>query len=150
MKNNFITNYKTLYKRLQKIIIKHKITNVIFQNEINIVINKLYCETNIFILKNVMYNLSITNYKIIYEEDYYKNINNKILCMWDNIGIYIDNNNENFVDYKTNINELIDDNTLVITTNKSIIEKINKKILLYENTKCPVFNMIKNKKILTK
>ena len=71
MKYNYITNYKNLSNVLKDIIKKYKLTNTVFQNKIYILINKLYCETNIFIIKNVLYNLGLNNYKFIYEEDYY-------------------------------------------------------------------------------
>ena len=144
--NNFITNYETLTKSLKKIINKHKILNNIIQNNIYIIINKLYCETNLFIIKHVMYNLGIVNYKLIYEEDIYKEYNKSILSYWKDCGIYIDNEKEIYIDYKTNLNDLLKENTLVITADKDIITRINKKILIYENTICTIFSILSNKK----
>lgn len=145
--NNFITNYKVLLNSLKNMLSKHKVTNTLIQNNILIIINKLYCETNIFVLKNIMYNLGITNYKFIYEEDVYKNLNKKILSFWNDNGIYISNDREFYVDYKTNLTNLVEENALIITANKDILSYINKKILVYENTTCPIFSIIINKKI---
>ena len=142
IENNFITNYKMLYEDIKKIFNKYKITNTIIQNNIYIIINKLYCNTNIYVIKNIMYNLGITNYKLIYEEDIYNKFNNNILSYWNDNGIYISNGREIYVDYKTNLSNLIEDNTLIITANKDILNYINKKYILYENTICPIFSIL--------
>ena len=149
--NNYITNYKVLHDNFKKILNKYKITSAIIQNNIYILINKLYCETNKYVIKNIMYNLGLTNYKFIYEEDIYKDFSKNILSYWSDNGIYINNDREFYIDYKTNLSNLIEENTLVITSNKDILNYINKKVLIYENTICPVFsiliNILKNKKI---
>ena len=142
--NNFITNNKSLEKSLKIIFNKHKILNSIIQNNIYILINKLYCETNKYIIKNVMYNLGISNYKLIYEEDLYNEYNTNILSYWNNNGIYINNNREFYIDYKTNLSNILEDGALVITANREILSYINKKIIVYEDTICPVFNIILN------
>ena len=41
MKNNFITNYKELTNRLKDMINKYKLSNMIIQNKLYILINKL-------------------------------------------------------------------------------------------------------------
>ena len=145
--NNFITNNKLLHEHLKKIINKYKLSSSIIQNKIYIIINKLYCETNIYVIKNIMYNLGLTNYKFIFEEDTYKGYNKNILSYWDNNGIYISNDREFYIDYKTNLSNLVEENTLVITANKDILSYINKKILVYENTICPIFSILINNKI---
>ena len=43
MKNNFIINYKVLEDSLKRILTKYKLINLIIQNKIYILINKLYC-----------------------------------------------------------------------------------------------------------
>lgn len=145
LENNFITNYKTLETNLKQIINKYKLTNLIIQNKIYIIINKLYCETNLFILKTVMYNLGLSNYKLLYEEDLYKDIYPNVLSIWKTNGIYIHNNVENYIDIN-NKNDLkqISTNTLLITSNKDILNKLNKDIILYENDTNPIFEMINN------
>lgn len=142
--NNFIVNNKILLKSLKAIFIKYKISNAIIQNNIYIIINKLYCETNIYVIKNIMYNLGVTNYKFIYEEDLYKDYNKIILSYWNTNGIYISNDREFYIDYKTNLTNLVEENTLIITANKDILNYINKKVLIYENTACPVFYILLN------
>ena len=93
-----------------------------------------------------MYNLGLSNYKIIYEEDLYKDLYSNILSIWNTSGVYINNNVENYIDINNkNDIKLISDNTLLITNNKNILNKINKEILLYENDTNPIFEMIINK-----
>lgn len=146
MKNNFIINYKVLEDSLKKILTKYKLINLIIQNKIYILINKLYCETNLFVLKNIMYNLGLSNYKITYEEDLYKDLYPNILSIWNTNGVYLNNNVENYIDINNkNDIKLINDDTLLITNNKNILNKINKEILLYENDTNPIFEMIINK-----
>jgi len=79
IKDNFITRYKTLEKELKSIIDKYKLSGLVIQNILNILINKLYSETNLYILKTVLYNLGFSNYKLIYEEDLYKDLYKNIL-----------------------------------------------------------------------
>lgn len=143
LENNFITNYKVLETNLKQIINKYKLTNLIIQNKIYIIINKLYCETNLFILKTIMYNLGLSNYKLLYEEDLYKDIYPNILSIWITNGIYIYNNVENYIDIN-NKNDIkkISTNTLLITSNKDILNILNKDLILYENDTNPIFDMI--------
>lgn len=143
--NNFITNYKVLETNLKQIINKYKLTNLIIQNKIYIIINKLYCETNLFILKTIMYNLGLSNYKLLYEEDLYKDIYPNILSIWKTNGIYIYNNVENYIDIN-NKNDIkkISTNTLLITSNKDVLNILNKDLILYENDTNPIFDMINN------
>lgn len=143
LENNFITNYKVLETNLKQIINKYKLTNLIIQNKIYIIINKLYCETNLFILKTIMYNLGLSNYKLLYEEDLYKDIYPNILSIWITNGIYIYNNVENYIDIN-NKNDIkkISTNTLLITSNKDILKILNKDLILYENDTNPIFDMI--------
>ena len=143
LENNFITNYKTLETNLKQILNKYKLTNLIIQNKIYIIINKLYCETNLFILKTVMYNLGLSNYKLLYEEDLYKDIYPNILSIWKTNGIYIYNNVENYIDIN-NKNDIkkISTNTLLITSNKDVLNILNKDLILYENDTNPIFDMI--------
>lgn len=145
LENNFITNYKVLETNLKQIINKYKLTNLIIQNKIYIIINKLYCETNLFILKTIMYNLGLSNYKLLYEEDLYKDIYPNILSIWKTNGIYIYNNVENYIDIN-NKNDIkkISTNTLLITSNKDILNILNKDLILYENDTNPIFDMINN------
>lgn len=143
LENNFITNYKELTQSLRNTINKYKLSNIFIQNKIYILINKLYCETNLYILKFVLYNLGFSNYKIIYEEDLYKDIHNPILSIWNKTGIYLNNNTSYYIDLKNKQNiKLIEDNTLLITSNKDIIQSLPKNILIYENTTDPIFKMI--------
>lgn len=143
LENNFITNYKVLETNLKQIINKYKLTNLIIQNKIYIIINKLYCETNLFILKTIMYNLGLSNYKLLYEEDLYKDIYPNILSIWITNGIYIYNNVENYIDIN-NKNDIkkISTNTLLITSNKDVLNILNKDLILYENDTNPIFDMI--------
>ncbi len=143
LENNFITNYKVLETNLKQIINKYKLTNLIIQNKIYIIINKLYCETNLFILKTIMYNLGLSNYKLLYEEDLYKDIYPNILSIWITNGIYIYNNVENYIDIN-NKNDIkkISTNTLLITSNKDVLNFLNKDLILYENDTNPIFDMI--------
>lgn len=143
LENNFITNYKVLETNLKQIINKYKLTNLIIQNKIYIIINKLYCETNLFILKIIMYNLGLSNYKLLYEEDLYKDIYPNILSIWITNGIYIYNNVENYIDIN-NKNDIkkISTNTLLITSNKDVLNILNKDLILYENDTNPIFDMI--------
>ena len=145
LENNFITNYKVLETNLKQIINKYKLTNLIIQNKIYIIINKLYCETNLFILKTIMYNLGLSNYKLLYEEDLYKDIYPNILSIWKTNGIYIYNNVENYIDIN-NKNDIkkISTNTLLITSNKNVLNILNKDLILYENDTNPIFEMIIN------
>ncbi len=145
LENNFITNYKVLETNLKQIINKYKLTNLIIQNKIYIIINKLYCETNLFILKTIMYNLGLSNYKLLYEEDLYKDIYPNILSIWKTNGIYIYNNVENYIDIN-NKNDIkkISTNTLLITSNKNVLNILNKDLILYENDTNPIFDMINN------
>ena len=143
LENNFITNYKTLETNLKQILNKYKLTNLIIQNKIYIIINKLYCETNLFILKTVMYNLGLSNYKLLYEEDLYKDIYPNILSIWITNGIYIYNNVENYIDINNkNDRKKISMNTLLITSNKDVLNILNKDLILYENDTNPIFDMI--------
>ncbi len=143
LENNFITNYKVLEINLKQIINKYKLTNLIIQNKIYIIINKLYCETNLFILKTIMYNLGLSNYKLLYEEDLYKDIYPNVLSIWKTNGIYIYNNIENYIDIN-NKNDIkkISTNTLLITSNKDVLNILNKDLILYENDTNPIFDMI--------
>ena len=143
LENNFITNYKVLETNLKQIINKYKLTNLIIQNKIYIIINKLYCETNLFILKTIMYNLGLSNYKLLYEEDLYKDIYPNILSIWKTNGLYIYNNVENYIDIN-NKNDIkkISTNTLLITSNKDVLNILNKDLILYENDTNPIFDMI--------
>lgn len=143
LENNFITNYKVLETNLKQIINKYKLTNLIIQNKIYIIINKLYCETNLYILKTIMYNLGLSNYKLLYEEDLYKDIYPNILSIWITNGIYIYNNVENYIDIN-NKNDIkkISTNTLLITSNKDVLNILNKDLILYENDTNPIFDMI--------
>ena len=143
IENNFITNHKLLEKGLRNVIKKYNLSNVFIQNKIYILINKLYCETNLFVLKTVMFNLGFSNYKIIYEEDLYKNIYDNILSIWQDNGVYIKKNVEKYIDIN-NRNDIkkIGKNTLLITSNDEIINKINKDLILYEYTDYPIFKMI--------
>ncbi len=143
LENNFITNYKVLEINLKQIINKYKLTNLIIQNKIYIIINKLYCETNLFILKTIMYSLGLSNYKLLYEEDLYKDIYPNILSIWKTNGIYIYNNVENYIDIN-NKNDIkkISTNTLLITSNKDVLNILNKDLILYENDTNPIFDMI--------
>ncbi len=145
LENNFITNYKVLEINLKQIINKYKLTNLIIQNKIYIIINKLYCESNLFILKTIMYNLGLSNYKLLYEEDLYKDIYPNILSIWKTNGIYIYNNVENYIDIN-NKNDIkkISTNTLLITSNKDVLNILNKDLILYENDTNPIFDMINN------
>jgi hypothetical protein len=143
IKNNFITNYKTLTEHLKKTIDKYKLSNLIIQNKIYILINKLYCETNLYILKVVMYNLGFSNYKVIYEEDLYKNLYKNILCIWNTNGIYIKDNVEYYIDINNKLDlKKIINNTLLITSNNEIINRFTKELVLYENTIDPIFKLI--------
>lgn len=119
---------------------------MIIQNKIYIIINKLYCETNLYILKSVLYNLGFSNYKIIYEEDLYKDIHDNILSIWNYNGIYFKNNTSYYIDLKKQQDiKMIEENTLIITSNRDILNLLNKEIIVYENTKDPIFKMINNK-----
>ena len=143
MKDNFIRNYKILEKELKNIIEKYRLSGLVIQNKLNIIINKLYCETNLYVLKTVLYNLGFSNYKLIYEEDLYKNLYKNILCVWNNSGVYLEKDKETFINlYKKEDIKKIKQNTLVITHNKEIIQRINKDIITYEETEMPVFKFI--------
>ena len=90
-----------------------------------------------------MYNLGLSNYKLLYEEDLYKDIYPNILSIWITNGIYIYNNVENYIDIN-NKNDIkkISTNTLLITSNKDILNILNKDLILYENDTNPIFDMI--------
>ena len=144
LKNNFIINNKTLQEELKKIITKHKLKNTILQNKIIILINKLYCETNISIIKDIMYNLGFSNYKLVYEEELYKDINKNILSIWNTNGIFIQGDKEEYIELHDikNFNEI---KCLLITSCKEVIETIKQyfpNMIIYENTKDAIFNMI--------
>lgn len=147
MKDNFIVNNTNLYKQLKKILNNLKLKNKIFQNKYIILINKLYCETNLSVLKDIMYNLGITNYSFKYEEDLYSNLFDNVLCIWNDNGVYKQNNYEIFI----NINDLKNINfpkekVFLITSNSKIINDIKKilpNIIVYENTIDSIFK-IKN------
>jgi len=149
MNNNFITNYKTLTKSLKKTIDKYKLSNLVIQNKINVLINKLYSETNLYILKVVLYNLGFSNYKLIYEEDLYKNLNNNVLCIWNSNGIYLKNNTCYYIDInnKEDVKQ-IEKNTLLITSNKDIINKLPNHLLVYENIYDPIFKLLEQTKFI--
>lgn len=143
MRDNFIINYKILEKELKKIIDKYKLSGLVIQNKLNILINKLYCETNLYVLKTILYNLGFSNYKLIYEEDLYKDLYKNILCVWNYNGVYIENDKETYINlYKKEDIKKIKQNTLVITHNKYIIKRINKGIITYEESEIPIFKMI--------
>ena len=148
MNNNFITNSKELLKSLKNTINKYKLSNMLIQNKIYILINKLYCETNLYILKLTLFNIGFTNYKLIYEEDLYKDINNKVLSIWNTNGIYFKNNTCYYIDInnKQTLNH-IEKNTILITNNKDIIKKLRKDIILYENTIDPIFKLVLKQQI---
>ena len=147
LNNNFITNYKVLERHLKKVISKYQLSNHFIQNKIYLLINKLYCETNLFILKTIMFNLGFSNYKIIYEEDIYKNIYPNILSIWNKNGIYIKNNVEKYIDInsKNDIKKIVPD-TLLITANKNLVNELKKDLIIYEYTDYPIFKMIDDKK----
>ena len=142
MNNNFITNYKELTNRLKDMINKYKLSNMIIQNKLYIIINKLYCETNLYILKVILFNLGFSNYKLIYEEDLYKNMSESILSIWKYNGIYLENNTCYYIDLndKKSINN-IKKNTLLITSNNEIKDIIDKELIFYENTTDPIFKL---------
>lgn len=146
MNNNFITNYKILTNSLKDTINKYKLSNLIIQNKLYIIINRLYCETNLLIIKTILYNLGFSNYKIIYEEDLYHNLYKNILCIWDKNGVYIENDKEYYIDlYKKEDIKRIKENTLLITHNKEIIKRINKDLIIYENTTNPIFKLVEER-----
>jgi len=143
IENNFITNYKTLEKELKETINKYKLSNLVIQNKLYIIINKLYCETNIYVLKTVLYNLGFSNYRLIYEEDLYKNLYKNVLCIWNNNGVYIEEDKEKYIDlYKKEEIKKIKQNTLLITHNKEILTRISKDLILYEETDIPIFKLV--------
>ena len=146
MDNNYITKCRTLEKSIKKIIDKYSLSNNFIQNKIYILINKIYSETNLFVIKTIMYNLGFSNYKLIYEEDIYKDIYPNILSIWKDNGIYIKDNVEYYIDIN-NKNDIkkITSNTLLITSNKEVINKLNKDLILYEYTNYPLFKMIEEK-----
>ena len=90
-----------------------------------------------------MYNLGLSNYKLLYEEDLYKDIYPNILSIWITNGIYIYNNVESYIDIN-NKNDIkkISTNTLLITSNKDVLNILNKDLILYENDTNPIFDMI--------
>lgn len=146
MRNNYIANYKILINSLKDTINKYKLSNLIIQNKLYIIINKLYCETNFYILKTILYNLGFSNYKIIYEEDLYKELYQNILCIWNTNGVYIEQDKEYYIDlYNKDDIKRIKENTLLITHNKEIIKRINKDLIIYENTTNPIFKLIEEK-----
>ena len=143
IKNNYILNYKILLNTLKKVITKYKLSNIFIQNKLLILINKLYCETNYLVLKIIMNELGFSNYKLIYEEDLYKNMYPSILSLWNDKGIYLNNDVEKYIDIN-NKNDIkkISTNTLLITSNKDILNILNKDLILYENDTNPIFDMI--------
>jgi len=145
MKENFITNYKELNNKLKSTINKYKLSNMVIQNKIYILINKLYCETNLYIIKIVLYNLGFSNYKIIYEEELYSDMNNNVLSIWKDNGIYLKNNICYYIDVnKKEDLKNIEKDTLLITSNKNILDKLRLDILIYENTTDPIFKLANN------
>ena len=119
------------------------LAGIFFSKVSLILINKLYCETNLYILKFVLYNLGFSNYKLIYEEELYKDLHNPILSIWKDTGIYFKDNTSYYIDLKNKKDiKRIEDNTLLITSNKEIKNKLNKDLLIYENTYDPIFKMI--------
>lgn len=113
------------------------------QNKIYILINKLYCETNLYILKFILYNLGFSNYKLIYEEELYKDLHTPILSIWKDTGIYFKDNTSYYIDLKNKQDiKRIENNTLLITSTKEIKNKLNKDLLIYENSYDPIFKMI--------
>ena len=143
IENNFITNYKTLEKELKDTINKYKLSNFVIQNKLYILINKIYCETNYYVLKTVLYNLGFSNYRLIYEEDLYKKLYKNVLCIWNNNGVYIEEDKEIYIDlYKKEDIRRIRENTLLITHNKEIIKRIPKDLILYEETDIPIFKLV--------
>lgn len=143
IKNNYIFNYKILLNTLKKVITKYKLSNIFIQNKLLILINKLYCETNYLVLKIVMNELGFSNYKLIYEEDLYKNMYPSILSLWNDKGIYLNNDVEKYIDINNKKNiRMLTTNTLLITNNKNVISKLNKDIIIYEDTDYPIFKLL--------
>ena len=147
IENNFIISNTELEKGIKAGITNNNLLNKLLQNKIYILINKLYSETNIFVIKQVLYNLGYSNYKIIYEEDYYKDIYPNILSIWKDNGIYIKNNVENYIDInnKNDIKKIMS-NTILITSNQDILKRINKDIIQYEESEYPIFKMVSKRK----
>lgn len=143
IKNNYIFNYKILLNTLKKVITKYKLSNIFIQNKLLILINKLYCETNYLVLKIIMNELGFSNYKLIYEEDLYKNMYPSILSLWNDKGIYLNNDVEKYIDInnKTDV-RMVTADTLLITNNKNVISKLNKDIIIYEDTDYPIFKLL--------
>lgn len=90
-----------------------------------------------------MYNLGFSNYKVIYEEDLYKNLYKNILSIWNTNGVYLKDNVEYYIDINNKLDlKKVINNTLLITSNKEIINKFTKDLVLYENTHDPIFKLI--------
>ncbi len=145
MNDNFIINDKVLANSLKEILNSKKIKNKIIQNKIYILINKLYCETNLSIIKDIMYNLGFFKYEFIYEEDLYANLSKNIISIWINNGIYLNKEKEQFIT-KEEINQKnFNEKTLLITSNSNLLKNIAYKsnIIIYENTYDPIFSMLK-------
>ena len=143
IKNNYIFNYKILLNTLKKVITEYKLSNIFIQNKLLILINKLYCETNYLVLKIIMNELGFSNYKLIYEEDLYKNMYPSILSLWNDKGIYLNNDVEKYIDMnnKTAV-RMVTADTLLITNNKNVISKLNKDIIIYEDIDYPIFKLL--------
>ena len=90
-----------------------------------------------------MYNLGFSNYKTIYEEDLYKDLYKNILCIWNNNGVYIKDNEEYFIDINNKLDlKKIVNNTLLITSNNESTKIITKDLIIYENTYDPIFKLL--------
>ena len=90
-----------------------------------------------------MNELGFSNYKLIYEEDLYKNMYPSILSLWNDKGIYLNNDVEKYIDInnKTDV-RMVTADTLLITNNKNVISKLNKDIIIYEDIDYPIFKLL--------
>lgn len=151
MKNNFIIDNGKLSDCLKNIIKKLKLNNSIIQNKIHIIINKLYCESNKYIIKNILYNFGLNNYTYIYEEDLYKDLNGSILSIWKNNGILYNSTKEEYVEL-CDIEKIKKANILITETKDIIdyIKSINKNIIIYEDIKNPIFSLLENTNYVNK
>ncbi len=151
MKNNFIIDNGKLSDCLKNIIKKLKLNNSIIQNKIHIIINKLYCESNKYIIKNILYNFGLNNYVYTYEEDLYKDLNGSILSIWKNNGILYNATKEEFVEL-CDIEKIKEANILITETKDIIdyIKSINKNIIIYEDIKHPIFSLLENTNYVNK